>query len=191
MMAGFESVVAVLCALLACRFFSLAVRCLLSAFCFSAFCSLWSGNRPVGVCMSYFFILLLHFKTVESLELTAPPVSPLLVRADAAPAVSASTFYLAETETQFSVNIANDSSDVFIYFTSPAYSWVGVGFGEGMKDSFMLIMYPSKDGNSEFLTSHNHLSRLEITVFTLERWQIDMRYRRHHKSPTCIWACRT
>jgi hypothetical protein len=68
--------------------------------------------------------------------------------------VSASTFYLEETETQFSVNIANDSSDVFIYFTSPAYSWVGVGFGEGMANSFMLIMYPSKDGNSEFLSSH-------------------------------------
>jgi hypothetical protein len=67
--------------------------------------------------------------------------------------VSASTFYLAETETQFSVNIANDSSDVFIYFTSPAYSWVGVGFGDGMANSLMLIMYPSKDGNSKSLSS--------------------------------------
>ena len=62
--------------------------------------------------------------------------------------MAASTFFLEQTETQFSVNIANDSSDVFIYFTSPAYSWVGVGFGEGMANSFMIIMYPSKDGNS-------------------------------------------
>lgn len=68
------------------------------------------------------------------------------------PAVSASTFYLAETETQFSVNIANDSSHVFLYFTSPAYSWVGVGFGEGMRNSFMLIMYASKDGNNVTLS---------------------------------------
>ena len=62
--------------------------------------------------------------------------------------MAASTFFLEQTETQFSVNIANDSSDVFIYFTSPAYSWVGVGFGEGMANSFTIIMYPSKDGNS-------------------------------------------
>ena len=117
--------------------------------------------------MSYFFTPPFAFQDRRGFGTDAHPVSPLLVRADAAPAVSASTFYLAETETQFSVNIANDSSDVFIYFTSPAYSWVGVGFGEGMKDSFMLIMYPSKDGNSEFLAYHNHLSRLEITVFTL------------------------
>ena len=61
---------------------------------------------------------------------------------------AASTFYLDQTETQFSVNIANDSDDVFIYFTSPAYSWVGVGFGEKMEGSLMLIMYPNANGDS-------------------------------------------
>jgi hypothetical protein len=69
---------------------------------------------------------------------------------------AASTFYLDKTETQFSVNIANDSEDVFIYFTSPAYSWVGVGFGEKMEGSLMLIMYPNADGDST--------SRPSITV---------------------------
>lgn len=61
---------------------------------------------------------------------------------------AASTFYVPETETQFSVNIANDSSDVYFYFASPAYSWVGVGFGAHMENSLMLIMYPDADGNS-------------------------------------------
>lgn len=61
---------------------------------------------------------------------------------------AASTFYLSETETQFSVNIANDSSDVYFYFASPAYSWVGVGFGQQMEDSLMLIMYPGANGES-------------------------------------------
>jgi hypothetical protein len=63
---------------------------------------------------------------------------------------AASTLYIEETETQFSVNIANDSSDVFIYFTSPAYSWVGVGFGDKMENSLMFIMYPNADGDSTF-----------------------------------------
>ncbi|KAG9388937.1 DoH domain containing protein [Pyrenophora tritici-repentis] len=61
---------------------------------------------------------------------------------------AASTFYLAKTETQFSVNVADDSDDVFIYFASPAYSWVGVGFGGKMEDSLMVIMYQNADGNN-------------------------------------------
>lgn len=63
---------------------------------------------------------------------------------------AASTFYIPETETQFSVNVANDSSDVYFYLASPAYSWVGVGFGAQMENSFMLIMYPDTDSNSKF-----------------------------------------
>lgn len=63
---------------------------------------------------------------------------------------AASTFYLSQTETQFSINIANDSSDVYFYFASPAYSWVGVGFGSHMQNSLMLVMYPDADGNSTF-----------------------------------------
>ncbi|KAI4947233.1 hypothetical protein J4E91_006583 [Alternaria rosae] len=61
---------------------------------------------------------------------------------------TASTFYLDRTETQFSINIADDSDDVFIYYASPAYSWVGVGFGEKMEGSLMFIMYPSSKSDN-------------------------------------------
>ena len=66
---------------------------------------------------------------------------------------ASATFYLQETETQFSVNIANDSDagDVFLYFTSPAHSWVGVGFGETMRDSLMFILYPSRNGTGVYI----------------------------------------
>ncbi|KAH6644330.1 hypothetical protein C7974DRAFT_430193 [Boeremia exigua] len=63
---------------------------------------------------------------------------------------AASTFYLPDTETQFSVNIASDSRDLYFYFASPAYSWVGVGFGAQMENSLMLVMYP--DGNGDNVT---------------------------------------
>jgi hypothetical protein len=71
---------------------------------------------------------------------------PLLISAQNSSASStpASTFFLAETETQFSINIASDSDDVHIYFTSPAYSWVGVGFGQEMKNSLMFVMYANQ-----------------------------------------------
>ncbi|RAR10632.1 iron reductase domain protein [Stemphylium lycopersici] len=65
---------------------------------------------------------------------------------------ASSTFYLSHTETQFSINIANDSNDVFIYFRSPAYSWVGVGFGEKMAGSLMIIMYPNSNGDNVTLS---------------------------------------
>ncbi|PVH99160.1 iron reductase domain protein [Periconia macrospinosa] len=61
---------------------------------------------------------------------------------------AASTFYLPKTETQFSFNLANDSNDVFVYLTSPAYSWVGVGFGHGMKNALMLVVYANAKGDN-------------------------------------------
>jgi len=76
---------------------------------------------------------------------------PLVVAAQNVTApVPASTFWHEGTKTQFSVNVANDSSDIFIYFASPAYSWVGFGFGQKMEHSLMLIMYPNDKGNSMF-----------------------------------------
>ncbi|KAF2438375.1 iron reductase domain protein [Karstenula rhodostoma CBS 690.94] len=63
-------------------------------------------------------------------------------------APAAATFYLDQTETQFSLSLANDSSDVFIYFASPAYSWVAVGFGESMENSLMLVMYANAKGDN-------------------------------------------
>ncbi|KAF3011025.1 hypothetical protein E8E13_010921 [Curvularia kusanoi] len=67
---------------------------------------------------------------------------------DRTPVPAASTFYLEETGTQFSINIANDSSDVYFYYASPAYSWIGFGFGQQMENSLMLIMYPDANGDN-------------------------------------------
>ncbi|KAF2114089.1 hypothetical protein BDV96DRAFT_647575 [Lophiotrema nucula] len=72
-------------------------------------------------------------------------VFPTYTLADNPPA---STLWIEETETQFSINLPVNSDDVLINFTSPAYSWVGVGFGEGMKDSLMFIMYLSENGKN-------------------------------------------
>ena len=82
---------------------------------------------------------------------------------------AASTFYLQETETQFSVNVANDSSDVYIYFASPAYSWVGAGFGKHMENSLMLIMYPNANGDSMLpiettLEKKKTLTSIDLTI---------------------------
>ncbi|KAL5379846.1 hypothetical protein DPSP01_008128 [Paraphaeosphaeria sporulosa] len=63
-------------------------------------------------------------------------------------APAASTFYLDQTETQFSLSLANDSADVYIYFASPAYSWVAVGFGASMENSLMLVMYANARGDN-------------------------------------------
>ncbi|KAF1973819.1 CBD9-like protein [Bimuria novae-zelandiae CBS 107.79] len=71
----------------------------------------------------------------------------------------ASTFFYDKTETQFSLSLASDSSDVYIHFASPAYSWVGVGFGEGMRDSLMLVMYLNADGDNVTVSpryGHSH-----------------------------------
>ncbi|KAF1915846.1 hypothetical protein BDU57DRAFT_515613 [Ampelomyces quisqualis] len=73
---------------------------------------------------------------------------PFFTVAQNSTTISASTFFFEETQTQFSINVANNSNDVFLYFTSPAYSWVGVGFGEKMEDSLMFVMYPSETGDN-------------------------------------------
>ncbi|KAF2030921.1 CBD9-like protein [Setomelanomma holmii] len=72
----------------------------------------------------------------------------LLTSAQNTTTPAASTFYLSKTETEFSLNVANGSSDVSIFFTSPAYSWVGVGFGDKMENSLMFIMYPNDSGDN-------------------------------------------
>lgn len=65
----------------------------------------------------------------------------------AGPAVS--TLYLDKTRTIFSINLANDSDDLYFYFGSEyCLSWVAIGTGHEMKHSLMLIMYPTKNGSS-------------------------------------------
>lgn len=95
---------------------------------------------------------------------------------------AASTFYLDQTETQFSLSLATDSSDVYIYFASPAYSWVAVGFGETMEDSLMLVMYANARGDSESTppTFHLHYHLLGTNLHT---YILTGMCRHHHKPP--------
>jgi hypothetical protein len=46
----------------------------------------------------------------------------------------------------FALN-AVDNGDVYFHMSGPvAHTWLGIGFGSQMKDSFMLIAYPSENG---------------------------------------------
>jgi hypothetical protein len=58
---------------------------------------------------------------------------------------AASTLYLDNEKTTFSLNVPNNSSDVYFYFESPAESWVAMGIGDGMTGALMFIMYSSQD----------------------------------------------
>lgn len=68
---------------------------------------------------------------------------------------AASTLYLPDSQMQFSVNIANDSSDVYFYLASPARGWVGVGFGSRMEDSLMVVVYADGEGSMFFISSRS------------------------------------
>lgn len=47
----------------------------------------------------------------------------------------------------FALNIVPDTGDVYFHMSGPvAHTWIGVGFGDHMADSFMIIAYPSADG---------------------------------------------
>lgn len=62
---------------------------------------------------------------------------------------AASTLYLDGTQTIFSINIANDSNDTYIYFESTyRHAWIGIGTGTGMKNSLMFCLYPTKNRSS-------------------------------------------
>ncbi|KAJ4992850.1 integral membrane protein [Stagonosporopsis vannaccii] len=72
---------------------------------------------------------------------------------------AASTFFLPHSATQFSVNIANDSSDVYFFLSAPAHAWVGFGFGRAMERSLMLLAYP--DGSGGNVTVSPRMGRKE------------------------------
>lgn len=76
-----------------------------------------------------------------------------------------STAYAASTVTQkcvgqicYSANIpdvtaSSGSGDVFFQITGPSdYGWIGMGTGNGMSGSSMLIIYQSADGNNVTLS---------------------------------------
>ncbi|KAK1823948.1 hypothetical protein LTR12_001690 [Friedmanniomyces endolithicus] len=53
----------------------------------------------------------------------------------------------------FALNIDQSTSDVYIHMSAPAgNSWMGVGFGSVMQDSFMFIAYPSSNGTGVTLS---------------------------------------
>ncbi len=58
---------------------------------------------------------------------------------------AASTLYIDETQTTFSINLPENSTDVYFYFSSLAYSWVAIGAGSTMAGSLMMIMYSAAD----------------------------------------------
>jgi hypothetical protein len=72
---------------------------------------------------------------------------------------ASSTLYLADTDTQFSLSIADASSDVHIYISTPANSWFGIGFGADMRDSLMLVVYPDQHGSAS-TTPHPNIPTL-------------------------------
>ncbi|KAI7550751.1 hypothetical protein KC317_g14183, partial [Hortaea werneckii] len=53
----------------------------------------------------------------------------------------------------FAVNIDSETNDVYFHMSSPSGNdWMGVGFGSKMKDSLMLIAYPSSNGTGMTLS---------------------------------------
>jgi hypothetical protein len=54
----------------------------------------------------------------------------------------------------FALNVVPETGDIFFHMSAyasvqsniSAFSWMGIGFGSRMKDSFMLIAYPSSNG---------------------------------------------
>ncbi|KAK1087338.1 hypothetical protein LTR33_001113 [Friedmanniomyces endolithicus] len=53
----------------------------------------------------------------------------------------------------FALNIDQSTSDVYIHMSAPAgNSWMGVGFGSVMQNSFMFIAYPSSNGTGVTLS---------------------------------------
>jgi hypothetical protein len=58
--------------------------------------------------------------------------------------------YVADSQTQFSINVDPASDDINFYFISPDwYQYTALGFGSRMVGSLMLVFYPAADGSSK------------------------------------------
>ena len=82
-------------------------------------------------------------------------ISPTTIFAQTQHDEASSTLYLADTDTQFSLNIADTSSDIDIYISMPANAWFGIGFGAEIHDSLMLVVYPDQHGSASTTTTPN------------------------------------
>ena len=58
--------------------------------------------------------------------------------------------FQADGTTQFVFGLnAVDNGDVYFHMSGPVtHSWLGIGFGNEMKDSFMILAYPSDNGKN-------------------------------------------
>ncbi|KAL8656431.1 MAG: hypothetical protein Q9226_002669 [Calogaya cf. arnoldii] len=96
-------------------------------------------------------------------------------------ALGASTFVTSNSESNltFSINSPTDPrypNDFGFYLSAPhGNSWVGVGFGKGMKDAFMLIAYTSKDGNKLTLSPRLGSGHVEPSHYNHNTFSIDLR----------------
>jgi hypothetical protein len=83
---------------------------------------------------------------VETKAEVAPNALPFVISSSAA-----STFYLDEMQTGFSLNVANDSGDISFHFGSPPrHAWVVLGVGDKMKEALMPFVYPSKRNKRKY-----------------------------------------
>lgn len=58
-----------------------------------------------------------------------------------------SNIHIPQLATTIAINLPPNSNDINFYMTAPTYySYVALGFGSGMANSFMLIAYPAADG---------------------------------------------
>ncbi|CAK7211379.1 hypothetical protein SBRCBS47491_001106 [Sporothrix bragantina] len=60
---------------------------------------------------------------------------------------SVSNIHISQLATTIAINLPPNNNDINFYMTAPTYySWVGLGFGAQMANSFMLMAYPASDG---------------------------------------------
>jgi hypothetical protein len=94
------------------------------------------------------------FVSKSKTKLTSIALLPLLALAQIIPA---STFYLPQTGTIFSLNVDNSSQDITFHFSSPTKSWVAIGTGDEMGGSLIFLMYFNHN-SSGTSTCHNAAS---------------------------------
>ncbi|KAF4632306.1 hypothetical protein G7Y89_g5820 [Cudoniella acicularis] len=76
-----------------------------------------------------------------------------------------STLYDEDEQMSFSINLPDNSTDLYFSFSAPAYSWVAIGTGDSMAGSLMMIMYGSPDAQARVLQRNtpNTLPYLLVT----------------------------
>ncbi|KAL9601673.1 MAG: hypothetical protein Q9219_002393 [cf. Caloplaca sp. 3 TL-2023] len=111
-------------------------------------------------------------------------------------ALGASTFVTDDSNNNltFSINVPDSKSypnDFGFYLSAPhANSWIGVGFGKGMRDAFMLIVYTDKGGKNLTVsprvgTTHAEPSYYDNKTMSIEIKDAAIRNKRYVVSAIC------